>query len=133
MEKLKKKVIIDTNFLLIPGQFKVDIFSEIEKLMPEPYDLCIVEKTIGELERIVMSAKQADKFAAKLALVLAAQKGLKRLPSSKDKVSADDDIVDASDENTYVATQDSLLRKRVAKKRGKVIGLRQKKYLAVMD
>jgi rRNA-processing protein FCF1 len=127
----KKKVIIDTNFLMIPGQYKVDIFSEIERILSEPHELCIVEETIPELNRIVMSAGVKDKFAAKLALVLAIQKGLKRLPSSKGKVSADDEIVLESDENTYVATQDEGLRARVKEKGAKIIGLRQKRYLVV--
>jgi uncharacterized protein len=128
----KKKVIIDTNFLLIPGQFKVDIFSEIHRIMSEPYEIYIVERTIDELNRIIMSGGPKDKFAAKLGLVLAIQKSLKRLPSSKGFKSADDDIVEHSDENTYVATQDDGLRKRVRAAKGKIIGLRQKKYL-VMD
>jgi rRNA-processing protein FCF1 len=128
-----KKVIIDTNFLLIPGQFKVDIFSEIERVMQEPHEVYIVEKTMEELQRIVMAAGRDDKFAAKLAQVLVTQKGLKRLASSKGLKTADDDIVDISDENTYVATQDAILRKRVKAKGAKTIGLRQKKYLAVMD
>ncbi|MBW2991754.1 hypothetical protein KY345_00870 [Candidatus Woesearchaeota archaeon] len=27
-----RKIILDTNFLLIPGQFKIDIFSEIRRI-----------------------------------------------------------------------------------------------------
>lgn len=127
----KKKVIIDTNFLMVPGQFKVDIFSEIDRIMTEPFELCIVEETIAEINRIIMAGGVKDKFAAKLALVLSIQKSLKRLPSSKGFKSADDDIVQVSDENTYVATQDSALRKRVREKGAKIIGLRQKKYLVI--
>ena len=128
----KKQVIIDTNFLLIPGQFKVDIFSEINRIMTEPYELFIVEKTIEELNRIIMAAGRDDKFAAKLGLVLTIQKSLKRLPSSNGLNTADDDIVDSSSKDTYVATQDAELRKRLRKKGAKIIGLRQKRYL-VMD
>jgi uncharacterized protein len=128
----KKKVILDTNFLLVPGQFHVDIFSEVERILHEPFEMCIVEKTIEELNRIVMSGGRDDKFAAKLALVLAIQKNLKRLPSSSRKGYADDDIVQVSDKSTYVATQDAILRKRVMEKGAKVIGLRQKKYLVVL-
>jgi uncharacterized protein len=127
----KKKIILDTNCLMIPGQYKVDIFSEIERIMEEPFELCIVEETLNELNRLVMSGSAKDKFAAKLALVLTIQKNLKRLPSSKGRVSADDEIVKASDDNTIVATQDLILRDRVREKGAKVIGLRQKKYLVV--
>ena len=127
----KKKVIIDTNFLMIPGQFKVDIFSEIERIVDEPHELCVVEKTIAELEKIAQGGHIKDRFAAKLAVVLAAQKGLKRVPSSSRDISADDEIVIASNKETYVATQDAALRGRVKEKGAKVIGLRQKKYLVV--
>ncbi|MBN2141833.1 DUF188 domain-containing protein [Candidatus Woesearchaeota archaeon] len=126
------KVIIDTNFLLIPGQFKVDIFSEIDRILDVPYELCVVEKTMDELQRLIMSLPPKDKFAAKLGKVLAEQKHLKRVGISKGRESADDDIVSFSDKNTYVATQDAILRKRVREKGAKVIGLRQKKYLTVM-
>ena len=129
----KKKVIIDTNFLLIPGQFRVDIFSEIERILDVPFEFCIVEKTMDELQRIVMSAGARDRAAAKLATVLAIQKGLKRLHLSKGKASADDDIVAESGADTYVATQDAALRRRVRQRGAKIIGLRQKKYLSVMD
>jgi uncharacterized protein len=127
----KKKIIVDTNFLLIPGQFHVDIFSEIDRIMTEPYELCMVEKSVGEIENITRQGKQVDKFAAKLALVLSIQKSLKRLPCSKEIRSADDAIVEASDSNTYVATQDKLLRGRVIRKGAKIIALRQKKYLVI--
>ena len=126
-----KKVIIDTNFLLIPGQFKVDIFSEIGRILEEPHELFMVEKTLAELEKIAQAGSVKDRFAAKLALVLAAQKGLKRVPSSKGDISADDEIVVASDKDTYVATQDIALQRRAREKGAKVIMLRQKKYLVV--
>jgi hypothetical protein len=130
---MKKQVILDTNFLLIPGQFKVDIFTEIERILSEPYELCIIDQSLKELNGLAAAGKEKDKFAAKLALVLAIQKNLKTLHSSGSKKSVDDIIVDKADENTYVATQDKALRERLAEKKAKIIGLRQQKYLALMD
>ena len=72
----KKKIILDTNFLLIPGQFNVDIFTEVERILGEPFELCIVDKSIAELNRLVAVGKEKDRFAAKLALVLVIQKNL---------------------------------------------------------
>ena len=48
-----KKIILDTNFLLIPAQFNVDIFSEIERICDFQYQLCIVDKTLSELILVV--------------------------------------------------------------------------------
>lgn len=51
MDLFKRKVILDTNFLLIPGQFKVNVFAEIERVMDVPYHLCIIDKTVDELKK----------------------------------------------------------------------------------
>ncbi|MFH1506380.1 MAG: PIN domain-containing protein [archaeon] len=123
-----KKVLLDTNFLLLPGQFMIDIFTQIEGLMEYPYKLCVVDKTIGEIKKIVETGNTRDKRSAKMALMLIKQKGLKTLRSFSHK-GVDDLIVDKSDDDTYVATQDKGLKKRLKEKNIKVITLKQKKYL----
>ncbi|HHE36690.1 MAG TPA: nucleotide-binding protein [Candidatus Woesearchaeota archaeon] len=130
-KKKKKKVILDTNFLLIPGQFKVDIFTQIERIMEDTFILCVVDKSITELNKLVVVGKEKDRFAAKLALVLIRQKNLKTLHSFGSKKSVDDIIVKKADKNTFVATQDKDLRKKVRDKGARIIGLRQKKYLVI--
>lgn len=127
----KKKIILDTNFLLIPGQFKIDIFTQIEQIMNEPYEISIIDKSIKELNKIIVAGKEKDRYASKLALVLIRQKNLKTLPCFASKKSVDDIIVKKSDSNTYIATQDKALRQRVKQKKAKIIGLRQKKYLVI--
>ncbi|MFH0869654.1 MAG: nucleotide-binding protein [archaeon] len=131
-EKNKKKLILDTNFLLIPGQFMVDIFTELEKVMQEPYELCMVEKSLDELKKLTLTGKEKDRFAAKLAVVLIGQKDLKRLPCSKGDNSVDDIIVSYAGKDTFVATEDRILRRRLKEKGSGVIGLRQGKYLVVI-
>ena len=127
----KKQVILDTNFLLIPGQFKVDIFTQIQEIMNEPFELCIVDKSIKELNKVAATGKEKDRFASKLALVLIRQKNLKTLHSFGSKKSVDDIIVKKADKNTFIATQDKALRERLRAKGAKIIGLRQKKYLVI--
>ena len=129
---MKHKVIIDTNFLLIPGQFKVDIFSEIKRILDVPFELCVVQESIDELNKLVLAGKVSDRMAAKLGLVLVRQKHLKTLRSFILKKNADDAIVSKSDENTFIATQDKALRARLREKGAKIIALRQKKYLVVI-
>jgi hypothetical protein len=128
----KKQVILDTNFLLIPGQFMVDIFAELERVVHEPFDMFVVDKSINELNKLTISGKEKDRFAAKLALALIRQKNLKTLHSFVTKRSVDDIIVKKADSNTYVATQDRALRERLREKGAKLIGLRQQKYLIIM-
>ncbi|MEA3429786.1 MAG: nucleotide-binding protein [Nanoarchaeota archaeon] len=122
-----KKIILDTNFLLIPGQFKVDIFDEIRRICDFQYKLYIVDKTIDEINSIIETAKKsADKRAAKLALELIKAKDINIICTKKDK-SVDDLILDLLDNGCYiVATQDKPLKTRI---KSNIISLRQKKYL----
>lgn len=124
-----KKIILDTNFLLIPIQFNVDIFSEIDKICLFKYKLYIVDKTIDELNTIIEIQKQKHKLAAKVALQLLKKKevGVIKTPAGH----VDDLILDLLDENTILATQDALLRKRAVQKGIKLIFLRSKKYLVL--
>ncbi len=124
-----KKIILDTNFLLIPIQFNVDIFSEIDKICLFKYKLYIVDKTIDELNTIIEIQKQKHKLAAKVALQLLKKKGVGVIKTPAGHV--DDLILDLLDENTILATQDALLRKRAVKKGIKLIFLRSKKYLVL--
>lgn len=120
-----KKILLDTNFLLIPSQFNIDIFTEIHRIMNENYKLFILDKTIEELKKIINSKTQKlkNKQAAKLALQLIKAKHIKILKTkTTDYV---DDIL-AKKEDYIIATQDLNLKKRL---KTKIITLRQKKYL----
>ena len=63
-----KRIILDTNFLFVPFTFKVDILGEIARIMVEPYELCVLEETIEELNNLVEKTKGKEKDVAKLAL-----------------------------------------------------------------
>jgi rRNA-processing protein FCF1 len=122
-----EKIILDTNFLLIPTQFNVDIFSEIDRICTFKYKLYIVDKTIDELKKIIEEQKGKYKFAAKIALQLVKKKGIGIIKTKKGYV--DDLILDLLDENHILATQDVLLKKRAVKKGIRTISMRSRKYL----
>lgn len=132
--KKKTKVILDTNFLMIPGDKGVDIFTEIEKLIHEPYELCIIDKSVAELEVIAdKNGRKKEGFSAKLGLILLKQKNLKILNSSSGEY-ADRAIVDYAEKNpekVVIATQDKNLRDELKKLPVRVIQLRQEKYLVL--
>jgi len=126
---MKKIIILDTNFLLIPAQFNVDIFSEIERICDFPYQLCIVDKTLSELDSIIENQRQKYKNSAKLALKLLKSKAVKIIKTKKDKY-VDDLIFDlAENADIIIATQDKELKKRL---KNPIITLRQKKYLKIL-
>ena len=127
-----KRIIIDTNFLLIPAQFKVDIFTEINRIMQEPYELCIVDKTIDELNSIKTKASGRDKRAADLALQLLKAKKIKHLKTEKN-LNTDKLIVKlAKSPDCVVATQDVALKRVLKQNKVKLIVLRQKKHLELV-
>src|SRR3989344_7724374 len=129
---MSTKIVLDTNFLLIPGQFGVDIFSEIRRITDFRYQLVIVEKSLEELKKLLKQGKRADKTAANLAISLLKTQNIKilRLHSQK-KASADDDIAALAGNDVMVATQDRILQMRVRKKGAKIISLRKKSHLII--
>ena len=120
-----KKIILDTNFLLIPAQFHVDIFSEIQRIVDFPYQLCVLDKTLDELKKIIAQQPGQHKAAAKLALALLENKKVKILKTIS-PLYVDDLLVEYSHAGSIIATQDILLKKRLKKP---YIFLRQKKKL----
>ncbi len=137
----KPFVIIDTNFLLLPGSQGIDIFYLIKELIDEPVELVVVEPTIWELQTIVDGIsrsrnkhgkiKGSDKFNAKLGLVLAKQKGLKVLKPSQITSFADEAILSFVKKGSYVATLDKALQNKVLAREGKVIFVKQGKRLEI--
>ncbi|MDP7180480.1 MAG: nucleotide-binding protein [Candidatus Woesearchaeota archaeon] len=124
------RIIIDTNFLLIPIQFNVDIFSEIERIVDFKYKLYIVDKTVDELRAIVEKQKGKSKEAAKIGLLFV-EKGKVNVIKTKGEKYTDDLIVEEVKGGDVVATQDVGLKRRLKEKGVKFIGLRQKRYLVL--
>jgi rRNA-processing protein FCF1 len=130
-----KKIILDTNFLLIPEQFNVDIFSEIDRISNFKYKLLVFDRIIGELENITRIQRRKYSKAAKLALQLIKSKKykifIKRTDSSK---SVDNLILDfaVKEGDCIVATQDVLLKQELKKKKVPIITLTQKNYVKLI-
>ncbi|MEM4638153.1 MAG: nucleotide-binding protein [Candidatus Woesearchaeota archaeon] len=112
---MKKRIILDTNFLMIPPQYKIDIFQEIKKIMNEPYEMCVFKETITELKKIA-SGKGKDSSNAKVALLLIKQKNLKSLKNSHNLGYVDDIILNNITDEDIVCTQDKALKKRLKEK-----------------
>lgn len=135
MEERKKIVLLDTNFLLIPAQFRVDVFAELKRLCDFNYEVAVLAATVAELNGIVngKEASAKDRAAAKLGLQLIKAKGVSVIkPDRKVFKSTDKAILDfaAKDrDSVVVATQDRLLREKLKSAGVAVIVLREKQYL----
>ncbi len=125
---MPQTIILDTNFLMIPCQFGVDIFSEVDRICDFEYELAVLDKTVGELNKIISEQRGNKISAARMALELLKRKDLKiiRTPFPKP---ADDLLVEEAEKGAIVATQDSALKKRIKGKKGRIIFLRNKKFL----
>ncbi len=131
----RKIVLLDTNFLLIPAQFKVDVFAELQRLCDFSYEVVVLDSTVDELNGIMGSkaASGKDRRAAKLGLKLIKAKGVAVI-STERKVfkSTDKAILDFAAQgkgSVVVATQDRLLREKLRSAGVAVIVLREKQYL----
>ena len=128
-----KKILLDTNFLMICFQFRVDIFTELDRVCNFDFKLFVLDKTIEELEKIVGEQKGKNKEAAKIALKLIAIKKI-NIIKTKSNRKTDDVIRDiAAKDNYIVATQDKDLKRRLVNQGNSVIILKQKQKLAVIN
>lgn len=123
------KIIIDTNFAMIPAMFKVDIFSEIERICSFEHKVFVLDKTLEELNKIIKEQKGKHKKDANLALQLLKAKAISVIGTGEGY--ADDLIISLIAKDDYVATQDKELKKRVKAKGAGVITMRQKKFLII--
>jgi len=119
------KVILDTNALMTPEQFGVDIFSELQRL---GFLECIVPKPVlRELKSLTTKAEKGrDKTSARVGLGLANQ--CKIMDTTvEDADRAIEEL--AISQKAAVFTNDRILKKRLFSKGITVIYLRQGRYL----
>ena len=126
-----KRIIIDTNFLMIPFQFRVDIFSEFNRVCNFNYELFVFEQSINELKNIIEKQPMKYRKAAQFALKLIKLKNIGIIESKQKDV--DSLILNNLGPDTIIATQDGKLKKELIKKGTSVIILRQKKYLELHE
>jgi rRNA-processing protein FCF1 len=122
------KVILDTNFLLIPITMGVDIFTQLKTIDPK-IELFVVDRTIDELKQIMAEQKEF-RSAASIGLQLIKHEKVSVIKTEKVK-NVDKIILEKAKEGYAVATQDKNLKQQCHKNDIKVIILRQKNYLKI--
>jgi len=120
-----KRFLLDTNFFLIPGQFKVDVFEQLYKFGTGHF--YTINLVIDELKRLAKS-RNRNAAHARIALYLVKKQGVKILHARGKNTDA---AIKRFAGNGYyiVCTQDRELIKALKKKKVPVITLRQKKYI----
>ncbi len=114
-----KNIVLDTNFLIYCAKFKIDLFSEIDRLFFEPYKLFVLDLTIKELEKLKPHGLSLiKKYIEKIEII-----------NSKEKY-VDTELTKLSSEGYLIATQDLELKKKL---KSSVIVIRQQKYLELRN
>lgn len=121
----QQKIILDTNFVLIPAQLGIDIFEQIKEEFTCNYQLYILEQSLKELEKIANEQKGKLKKQVKLTLALIKAKNIKTLSIPSEK-GVDEILKDMAKEGYCIATVDKELKQSI---KHNVIYLRQKKML----
>jgi len=137
-------IVIDSNFILLPFQFKIDYLNEIRHIIEGELKFIIYQQVLNELE----SKKKRKPHATKFIRLL--DSGLSYLDNHKGDydINFSDDIKNIEEStddfllrkivhlknkgnNVFLATNDSDLRKKARERYINTIFLRQKKYLSI--
>ncbi|MEE9474634.1 MAG: PIN domain-containing protein [Candidatus Hydrothermarchaeaceae archaeon] len=124
MEKFCR-VVLDTNFMLIPFQFSVDIKAELDRILDFNYRIYTLDGVLKELEVLSKEKGQSGR-AAKASLEMA-----KDFPTLTANGDIDDTLLRLASNDTIICTNDRILKEKIKRKGAPVIYLRQKKYLMI--
>jgi len=125
------KIFVDTNFWLIPERYKIDIFSEIDRLVTEKYEIFISDSVKEELEKIKRTGKLKDRTAASIGLELIKKK-VCHIIHREENVDSLLLKLSEKDKEWIVCTNDKNLRKKLREKNIKVVGMRGMKKLSFL-
>ncbi|MHA1913046.1 MAG: PIN domain-containing protein [Promethearchaeota archaeon] len=144
MKSIIKIVIIDSNFILLPFQFKIDYLDEIRTKLEGKLKFIVYQQIFDELEAKRKREPKATKFSRLL------DSGLSYLERNKSNFEIDfledikkiDELTDEfllrmslelknKEHLIFLATNDSELRRKAKRSELNTIYLRQKKFLSI--
>ena len=125
------KVILDSNALFVPLQFKIDIFQELKTLLNVRFEPVVLSPIKRELEIIAESGSPKTRRLTSYALRLAEECAF--FVTNEENVCQPDDIIIqmAKKWNCAVFTNDRALRKKLRNISVPVIYVRQKSRLEI--
>jgi uncharacterized protein len=125
------KVILDSNALFVPLQFKIDIFEETRKLLARNVEFILLSAIKKELEILSSKDSPALRKEAFYALKLSEKCKLVNVDNSAELPTDDVLVKVAKSWNSPVFTNDNALRKRLRDISVPVIYVRQKSRLEI--
>ncbi len=144
MKSIFNLVILDSNFILLPFQFKIDYFSEIRQLIEGKLTIIIYRQVLDELEAKRKKEPKTANFGRLLnsgLLYLEKNKtnfNIEYMEEVKEETETTDDFLlrkslelKKGGNYIFLATNDSELRKKARESGLNVVYLRQRKYLSL--
>jgi rRNA-processing protein FCF1 len=130
-KKQPLKVIVDSNALFVPLQFKIDIFVELERVLNRHIELILLSPVKRELETLTQKSSPKMRKNATFALSLAEKcKYVKVVEKPKEQT--DEAIVRVAQAwKVPVFTNDKLLKKKLRDISMPVIYVREKSRLEI--
>lgn len=124
-------IILDTNFLLVPIRFRVDIFEETERVLNQLIKFAVTPSILKEIE--YLKTKANPSFLRELVFV---EKIIEKCTVLNEPIidgeNTDDSIIRiASSQGYYVGTSDKELRRKLREAGVRIVFLRQRRYLDV--
>ena len=125
------KVILDSNALFVPLEFKIDIFEELNRLVNRNVEFILLSPVKRELE--MLAAKDSPKIRKEALFALKLAEKCKYVPVENDeRLTTDDAIVRvAKNWKSPVFTNDIQLKRKLRDISVPVIYVRQKSHLEI--
>lgn len=129
MAELPTKILCDTNFLLIPIRFGVDVFNVTDNALNDITEFYVSSRVLDEINLLRRDAKPSLDKELLFALKMAKQC---KVIDDHSMLLVDESLIKIAKElNMIIGTTDSDLRKRARDNGVKVVYLRQKRYLVL--
>ncbi|UCH02825.1 MAG: 30S processome protein Utp24 [Candidatus Bathyarchaeota archaeon] len=130
---MMSKVILDSNFLMLFGTFRGDLFRELDNIVGRRVEKIILKPIYDELQKISLIGNSKTRKQALAALKIIDMKESTRVDIKLKQLETVDELIIRVAEmwKCLVATNDGELRKKLIKIGAPVIYLRQRNRLEV--
>jgi rRNA-processing protein FCF1 len=125
------KVILDSNALFVPLQFKIDVFGEIERLLSRNFELILLSPVKREMRALAEKGSPKMRKNACYALKFAERCKYVEVDDLASALTDDVIVKIAKEWSSAVFTNDKQLRKRLRDISVPVIYVRQKSHLEI--
>ena len=130
-KKQPLKVIVDSNALFIPFQFKIDIFTELQRLLNRNFELVLLSPVKRELEMLTQKSSPKTRKDAAFALTLSERCTFVKVSEKPDEPTDEVILRIAKAWKAPVFTNDKLVRRKLRDISMPVIYVREKSRLEI--